>query len=100
MIWFATDELISSTKLVRNFGSVLENFKKKNISKMWILKNNDIEAVILSKNEYIEKIEIFEQMQEYIEDLEDEKIILERLKNDDGTRISHEEMIKMHNIVL
>jgi PHD/YefM family antitoxin component YafN of YafNO toxin-antitoxin module len=42
------------------------------------LKNNNVEAVIISKDEY----RIFEEMQEYIEDLEDEKMILERLKND------------------
>lgn len=100
MVWFATDELISSTKLVRNFASVLDSFKNKNISKIWILKNNNIEAVILSKDEYKEKIEIFEQMQEYIEDLEDIVLVKERMKNDDGTRYSHEEMMNMHNIVL
>ena len=36
MNWFTTEELISSTKLVRNFGSVLEKFKNKKISKIWI----------------------------------------------------------------
>jgi len=75
---FATDELISSTKLVRNFGSILEKFKNNSISKIGILKNNNVEAVIISKDEY----RIFEELQEYIEDLEDEKMILERLKND------------------
>ena len=94
MIWFATDELISSTKLVRNFSSVLDSFKNKGVSKIWILKNNNIEAVILSKDEY----RIFEQMQEYIEDLADEKMILDRIKNDDGSRISHEEILKEFNI--
>jgi len=93
MIWFATDELISSTKLVRNFGSVLENFKKKNISKMWILKNNDIEAVILSRKTY-------DNIIDYIEDLEDIIIIKEREKNDTWKRYSMEEMAKMHNIDL
>ena len=90
MTWFATDELISSTKLVRNFGSVLDSFKNKSVSKIGILKNNNIEAVIISKEEY----RIFEELQEYIEDLEDEKMILERIKNDDGTRYSMEEIAK------
>ena len=96
MTWFTTDELISSTKLVRNFGSVLDSFKNKNISKMWILKNNNVEAVIISKDEY----RIFEELQEYFEDLEDEKMILERLKNDDGTRYTMEEVAKECNIDL
>ena len=85
---FATDELISSTKLVRNFGSILEKFKNNSISKIGILKNNNVEAVIISKDEY----RIFEELQEYIEDLEDEKMILERLKNDTWKRYSMEEV--------
>jgi PHD/YefM family antitoxin component YafN of YafNO toxin-antitoxin module len=96
MIWFATDELISSTKLVRNFSSVLNNFKNNNVSKIWILKNNNIEAVIISKDEY----KVFEELQEYVEDMQDIALIEERMKNDDWTRISHEEMMKIHNIVL
>ena len=91
---FATDELISSTKLVRNFGSVLNKFKNNSLSKIWILKNNEIEAVIISKDEY----RIFEEMQEYIEDLEDEKNILERVKNDTWVRYTHEEMLQKFNI--
>lgn len=90
MTWFTTDELISSTKLVRNFSSVLESFKNKNISKIWILKNNNVEAVILSKDEY----KIFEELQEYIEDLEDWKLAIERLKNDNGVRYTMEEVAK------
>jgi len=73
---FATDELISSTKLVRNFGSVLEKFKNNSISKIGILKNNDIEAVMLSREEY-------DNIFEYIEDLEDIALVKERIKNDD-----------------
>ena len=93
---FATNELISSTKLVRNFGSVLNKFKDNSLSKIWILKNNEIEAVILSKDEY----RIFEEMQEYIEVLEDEKMILERLRNDTWVRYTMEEVAKECNIDL
>ena len=96
MTWFTADELISSTKLVRNFGSVLDSFKNNSVSKMWILKNNNVEAVIISKDEY----RIFEELQEYIEDLEDEKMILERLKNDTWKRYTMEEVAKECNIDL
>jgi len=58
MTWFATDELISSTKLVRNFGSVLEKIKNNSISKIGILKNNEIVAIIISKEQY----QIFEEL--------------------------------------
>ena len=66
MTWFTTDELISSTKLVRNFGSVLDSFKNDNISKIGILKNNNIEAVLIS----VEMYKIFEEFKRYKENLE------------------------------
>jgi PHD/YefM family antitoxin component YafN of YafNO toxin-antitoxin module len=66
MIWFATDELISSTKLVRNFSSVLDSFKNKGVSKIWILKNNNVEAVIIS----VELYNLFEELEKYKENLE------------------------------
>ena len=94
MTWFTTDELISSTKLVRNFGSVLDNFRKNKKSKLAILKNNEIEAVIISKDQY----KNFEKLQEYIEDLEDIALVKERLKNDNWKRYTHEEMLKKFNI--
>ena len=84
---FQADELISSTKLVRNFWAVLGKMKNHSISKLWILKNNDLEAVILSREEY-------DSIIEYIEDLEDIALIKERLKNDDWTRYSMEEVAK------
>ena len=96
MTWFATDELISSTKLVRNFSSVLWKLKNNEKSKFWILKNNEVEAVIISKEEY----RIFEELQEYIEDLEDAKMVEERMKNDNWTYYSLEEMAKIQNIDL
>jgi len=90
---FATDELISSTKLVRNFWTVLWKMKDHSISKVWILRNNDLEAVMMSKEEY-------ERMLEIIEDLEDIALVEERMRNDDGTRYTMEEMAKKFNINL
>lgn len=93
---FTTDELISSTKLVRNFGSVLDGFKNNKNSKLGILKNNEVEAVIISKDQY----KIFEDLQEYIEDLQDIALAEERMKNDNWTRYSMEEMAEICNIDL
>lgn len=90
---FATDELISSTKLVRNFWTFLSKMKNNDISKIGILKNNDLEAVMLSREEY-------DKIIEYIEDLEDMALIEERIKNDNWTKYSHEEMAKIHWIDL
>lgn len=84
---FKTDELISSTKLVRNFGSVLSNMKDNTISKIGVLKNNDLEAVIFSRNEY-------DKLQKYIEDLEDITLAEKRIRKDHGARYSQEEVAR------
>lgn len=84
---FATDELISSTKLVRNFSSVLWKMKNHELSKIWVLKNNELEAVVLSRDAY-------DKLIEYIEDLEDIALVEERIKNDDWTRYTMEEIAK------
>ncbi len=88
---FTSDELISSTKLVRNFWTFLSKMKNNDISKIGILKNNDLEAVMLSREEY-------DKIIEYIEDLEDIALIEKRMKNDNWTKFTHEEMLKKFNI--
>ncbi len=90
---FKTNELISSTKLVRNFGTVLGKMKNRDISKIWILRNNNLEAVMLSRKAYDKIIEC-------IENLEDASLIKERMTNDDWTRYTHEEMMKKFSIDL
>ena len=88
-----TDELISSTSLVRNFGTILDKISNNSISKIWILKNNNLEAFLISKDNY-------EKILEYIEDLEDIALIKERLNQNDKNFISFEEMVKRQNIDL
>ncbi len=97
---FTTDELISSTTLVRNFSNVLDKINNHDLSKVWILKNNNLEAVIFSRKEYDRNILEHEQMLEYIEDLEDIVLINERMKNDKWNRHSMEEVAKKFNIDL
>jgi len=84
---FATDELVSSTNFVRNFSSIMDKLNSSSIEKIGILKNNSIKAVLLSENMY-------ENILEYIEDLEDLALVEKRMKNDDWTRYIMEEMAK------
>jgi len=84
---FATDELVSSTNFVRNFSSIMDKLNSSSIKKIGILKNNSIKAVLLSENMY-------ENILEYIEDLEDLALVEKRMKNDDWTRYTMEEMAK------
>ncbi len=52
MVNFNRNEIVSATQLVRNFSSFINNLVKKKIDKIAIIRNNQIEAVILSIDEY------------------------------------------------
>ncbi len=52
MVNFNRNEIVSATQLVRNFSSFINSLIKKKIDKIAIIRNNQIEAVILSIDEY------------------------------------------------
>jgi len=52
MVTYATNELIPSSQFAKKFGSYLAQIKDNTVNKLAILKNNKIEAVLISKNEY------------------------------------------------
>lgn len=52
MALYATDELISSSEMAKKFGSYLGQIKDRSVEKLAILKNNRVEAVLISKDEY------------------------------------------------
>lgn len=52
MVTYSSDELISSSEFAKKFGSYLSQIKDKSVDKIAILKNNTIEAVLVSKEEY------------------------------------------------
>ena len=93
MVSYATNELVSSSKFVRNFGKYLSELKKQTFSKIAILKNNKIEAVVILKDEYENILEKLE----YFEDLALEKELNDRISQPYKT-ISHQEMLKKFNV--
>lgn len=62
MVKYAEDELFSITDFAKQLSSIVKNIKSNTIEKIGILKNNRLEAVIISTEEYarLKKIE-FEQ---------------------------------------
>jgi PHD/YefM family antitoxin component YafN of YafNO toxin-antitoxin module len=52
MVAYATNELIPSSQFAKRFGSYLTQIKDNTVSKLAILKNNKVEAVLISKDEY------------------------------------------------
>jgi len=93
MVAYATNELIPSSQFAKQFGSYLAQIKENVVDKLAILKNNKVEAVLVSKDEY-------ERMTIALEEMENQeifKIVEERLSKPYKT-ISHEEMLKRLNI--
>lgn len=68
MVTYSTNELISSSELAKKFGTYLTQIKDNTVDKLAVLKNNKVEAVIISKDEY-------ESMKEALKELEAKKIL-------------------------
>ena len=95
MVTYASNELIPSSEFAKKFGSYLSQIKETTIDKIAVLKNNKIEAVLVSKNDYermIEALEIIEHKEIYE--------IIQKRKYQESETISFEEMAKRHNINL
>lgn len=52
MVTYGANELIPSSEFAKKFGSYLSLIKNNTVGKLAILKNNKVEAVLISKDEY------------------------------------------------
>lgn len=52
MVTYGTNELIPSSEFAKKFGTYLSMVKENTVNKLAILKNNKVEAVLISKDEY------------------------------------------------
>ena len=68
MVTYSTNELISSSEFAKKFGTYLAQIQDNSVEKLAILKNNKVEAVIISKDEY-------ESMKEALKEVESKKIL-------------------------
>ena len=68
MVTYSTNELISSSEFAKKFGTYLTQIKDNTVDKLAILKNNKVEAIIISKDEY-------ESMKEALKQIEAKKIL-------------------------
>ena len=93
MTTYTTKELIPSSEFAKRFGTYLSQITSNSIDKLAILKNNKVEAVLISKDDY----ERMSEALEYIENQEIANTIKERTSKSYKT-ISHEEMLKSLNI--
>jgi PHD/YefM family antitoxin component YafN of YafNO toxin-antitoxin module len=66
MVAYENNELIPSSEFAKKFGLYLSQIKSNTVDKLAVLKNNRIEAVLVSKDEY-EKMQNALAFQEFSE---------------------------------
>ena len=62
MVKYAQNELFSITDFTKQIGSAVSNIKEHTLEKIGILKNNRLEAVVISTDEYERLKELEEQV--------------------------------------
>ena len=99
MVKYAQNELFSITDVSKQIGSAVNSIKEHTLEKIGILKNNKLEAVIISTEEY-ERLKEIEEEMELAEHIEIYNIVQERKKSPSSTYISMEKMAKKLDIDL
>ncbi len=97
MVTYAQNELLSISDFAKSISKTLKNIKDNSIEKIGVLKNNKLEAVVISTEEY-ERLKELDRIIEEQEDKELLKIVKERLKTPKSDYISMEELSKSLNI--
>jgi len=99
MVKYAQNELFSITDFTKQIGSAVSNIKKHSIEKIGILKNNKLEAVVISTDEY-ERLKALEEEVELSEHTQIYNILKQRENTPLSEYVSSEDMAKKFNIDL
>ena len=94
---YAPDELFSITDFTKKIAGVLKSIKDQSVDKIGILKNNKLEAVVISTDEY-ERLKSLEELFETIEHKEIYDIIQSRQNTPLSSYVSLDEMARKFNI--
>jgi len=93
MAKYAQNELFSITDFTKHLGSVVKSIKNHSIEKIGILKNNKLEAVVISTDEY-ERLKAFEEILELSEHRHIYNTIQERKDTPLSEYLSMEDLAK------
>ena len=99
MVMYAKNELYSITDFTKQIGSVVNKIKEHTYEKVGILKNNKLEAVVISTDEY-ERLKEIEERMELAEHIEIYRIVQERKNTPLSKYVSMEDMAKKFDIDL
>ncbi len=93
MVSYAQNELLSITDFTKSISKILNGIKDETIEKIGVLKNNKLQAVVISTSEY-ERLKEQERILEEQEDEELLKIVEERISMPEAEYHSIEEVAK------
>ncbi|WP_152059056.1 type II toxin-antitoxin system Phd/YefM family antitoxin [Aliarcobacter butzleri] len=97
MVSYTQNELLSITDFTKSISKILGDIKEHTIEKVGVLKNNKLEAVVISTDEY-ERLKEIENFMNNIEHKEIYNIVQDRVKIPKSDYISMEDMAKKFNI--
>tara|TARA_B100001063_G_C16705506_1_gene524984 strand:- start:290 stop:598 length:309 start_codon:yes stop_codon:yes gene_type:complete len=97
MVSYTQNELLSITDFTKSISKVLGNLKEHTVEKVGVLKNNKLEAVVISTNEY-ERLKEIEELMNSIEHKEIYETIQSRIDIPKSDYVSIEDMAKKLNI--
>ena len=89
MVQYIKEEIISSSVVSRQFGSILDKIQSHELEKVAVIRNNKMEAVIISLEEY----EALNNMQELLEDMEIYNSVKDRLNTPKSEFVNFEDVL-------
>jgi hypothetical protein len=97
MLTYKPNELMSSTDIAKNFGSVLAKLASHEVTKIGVLKNNKLDFVILRNDEIDQLVQQEIARLKFEEDKAFVAFQVQKLKNNEATFCSLEELEKRLN---
>jgi len=91
MVQYAQNELLSITDFTKGISGIIKDIKSNAFEKIGILKNNKLEAVVISTQEY-------ERLKEAYDILEHIEIYKKVQERENSKTISLDESMKRHGI--
>lgn len=97
MVRYAQNELLSVSDLTKQIGQIVKSIKDHTIEKVGVLKNNKLEAVVISTDEY-ERLKEIESIMDSLEHKEVYDTIQSRKDTPKSEYIPLDDMAKKFNI--
>ena len=99
MVKYAQNELFSITDFTKQIGTAISSIKEHSLEKIGILKNNRLEAVVISTDEY-ERLKALEESLELAEHIQIYNAVQQRKDTSLSEYVSMQDLAKKFDIDL